>query len=180
MSQSLARLLRVLSQEAGWTKANEASPTAKALRLSRAELLNAVREVGQSGDLAWMVAAEKTIIEGDLERYANSHAMKASLKTALLELEAIETLLDIVDDATRYAPVDSAYSLPKHRENGLPKDQARQAFKSHHARLSNMDKSRLSDSEKAVIEARKANLLEAAKHYALRQAKTLGIVPGAA
>jgi hypothetical protein len=57
----------------------------------------------------------------------------------------------------------------------LPLDEARQAFKSHYARSSNLDKTRLSEDEKAIIEARKDNMLEAGKIYAQRQARMLGV-----
>ena len=79
----------------------------------------------------------------------------------------------MVDDKQEYSRVDASHSLPKNRDKGLPLDEARQAFKSHYARLNNLDKSRLSDDEKAIIDARKSNIFNAGKLYALRQAKTL-------
>ncbi|MDR3323177.1 MAG: hypothetical protein LBS89_03135 [Zoogloeaceae bacterium] len=57
----------------------------------------------------------------------------------------------------------------------MPLDEARQAFKSHYARLSNLDKSRLSDDDKKIIDARKTNIFNAIKLYIQRQAKTLGV-----
>ena len=53
------------------------------LRSARKELLAIIRAVARSGELEWMVATEKTIVEGDLSRYANSKAMTNSLKAAL-------------------------------------------------------------------------------------------------
>jgi hypothetical protein len=114
---------------------------------------------------------------GDLERYANSKSMISSLNNALLELKAIQNLLAIVDDKRLYAHVDKAYSLPRNREKSLPKDEAHMAFKSHYARLNNLDRSRLNDEEKEIIDARKGNIWNAGKLYAQRQAHTLGIEP---
>ncbi|MDR1936010.1 MAG: hypothetical protein LBS49_10635 [Candidatus Accumulibacter sp.] len=175
MKNELLPLTRLLAQEAGWTKAQLAAAATKRLHKTRDDLLQQMKEVGRSGKLELMVAAEKTIVEGDLEHYANSEGMKSSLNAALSELNATEKLLAIVDDKSRYERVNEAYSLPKNREKGLPLDEARQAFKSHYARLNNLDKSRLADDEKAIIDARKSNLFQADKLYAQRQAKILGI-----
>ncbi|WP_072282003.1 hypothetical protein [Rappaport israeli] len=54
-------------------------------------------------------------------------------------------------------------------------DEARQSFKSHFARLVNMDKSRLDDDEKKIIDARKSMISTAQKLYMARQANTLGV-----
>jgi hypothetical protein len=126
--------------------------------------------------LSLIVAAEKAIVTDELQNHANSPGMVSSLGAALAELDATERLLSIVDDGDEYRRVDLAHSLPKNREKGLPLDEARQAFKSHHARLNNLDRARLSEEEKRLIDARKANMLGAGKLYAGRQAKTLGIV----
>ena len=122
-----------------------------------------------------IVATEKTIIEGDLERYANSPMMVSSLRTALIEIAAIEKHIAIVDDPARYQAVNEAHSLPRNRRGDLPYDEARQALASHDARLNNMDKARSEDDEKQFIAARRAAFKEAGKLYALRQARTLGI-----
>jgi hypothetical protein len=175
MNQSLLQLVNTIALEAGWSKALSSSANAMRLQKERANLLKHVREVGKSNDLALMVATEKAIVNGDLEHYANSKGMVSSLNAALLELAGIERLLTIVDDKQEYSWIDQAHSFPKNREKGLPLDEARQAFKSHHARLSNLDKARLSDDEKAIIDARKSNIFQAGKLYAQRQAKTLGV-----
>jgi hypothetical protein len=171
----LPQLARILTREAGWTKAQSVTNATKSLQKTRGRLLDHVREIGKRGKLESIVSTEKVIVESDLEHYANSKGMFSSLNAALMELAAIEKLLSIVDDKTGYKQVDRAYSLPKNRENGLPLDEARQAFKSHYARLGNLDKARLSEVEKKIIDARKNNMLNASKLYAQRQARTLGI-----
>ncbi|GHT86932.1 hypothetical protein AGMMS49543_21390 [Betaproteobacteria bacterium] len=151
------------------------TPETAALNSSRSDLLKHVREIGKSNDLAFIVASEKIIVRGDLERYANSPAMVASLKKALAELETVERHLPLVDDPSQYRLVDATHRFPKNRKGGLPWDEARQALGSHYTRLDNLDKSRLSDDEKATIEARKHNIFQAGKLYAGRQAITLGV-----
>jgi hypothetical protein len=175
MKDNLRQLTRIMAREAGDAEAQLAAPVTKRLQETRNDLLQHVKEVGKSSDLALMVAAEKSIVEFELEHHANSKGMVSSLSAALLELEAAEKLLAIVDDKDRYAHIDEGHSLPGNREKGLPLDEARQAFKSHYARLNNLDKARLSEDEKAIIDARKRNIFQAGKLYAQRQAKTLGV-----
>jgi hypothetical protein len=172
---SIAQLQRLLVVEGGWFKEHAAAPSAQNLNKARDNLLNHVREVGNSQNVSLIVASEKAIIEDERKNHANSKGMVSSLNAALMELAAIEKLLAIVDDNTRYRQIDQAHILPKNRENGLPLDEVRQAFKSHHARLGNLDKARLSEDEKKIIDARKNNMLNAGKLYAQRQVRTLGI-----
>jgi hypothetical protein len=178
MNKSLYQLANILALEAGWSKALASAANAKNLQKERTNLLGHMREVGRGGDLVLMVATEKAIVDGDLEHYANSKGMVSSLNAALAELVAVEKLLSIVDDKAKYSLIDQGYSLPKNREKGLPLDEARQAFKSHYARLNNLDRARLSEDEKKIIDARKSNMLQAGRLYAERQAKTLGVTLG--
>jgi hypothetical protein len=171
----LLNLTRTIAREAGLAQALSTATAAKKLKKERADLLEQVREVGKSGGLVLMVAFEKAIVNGDLEHYANSKGMVSSLNAALLELTGIEKLLAIVDDKQEYSRVDKAYGFPKNREKGLPLDEARQAFKSHYARLDNLDRARLSEDEKKIIDARKSNMFQAGKLYTERQARTLGV-----
>jgi hypothetical protein len=171
----LVKVQNLLVLEGGLIETLANSEEAKDLSTLRGSLLARIREVGKRGDLPQIVATEKAIIEDELKNHANSKSMVASLNAALAELTAIESLLAIVDDRHEYSRIDQAHLLPKNREKGLPLDEARQAFRSHHARLGNLEKARLSSDEKAIIEARKDNMLIANRHYAQRQARTLGI-----
>ena len=101
--------------------------------------------------------------------------MAASLKAALNEFAVIERQLGMVDKPEQYKPVDAAYSLPKNRTKDLPMDEARQSFRSHFARLGNLDKSRLDNTEKQIIDTRRAALSTAERGYIKRQARTLGV-----
>ncbi|GHU07404.1 hypothetical protein AGMMS50225_04260 [Betaproteobacteria bacterium] len=173
IAESLLDLGHFLAIEGGWLKEVAETQAARGLNEARAVLLRHLHEVGNSNNLELIVATEKTIVQGDLVHYANSKNMESSLKAALSELEAIQRLLAIVGNKSRYIHVDESYSLSKNREKDLPVDEARQAFKSHHARLNNMDKTRLSDDEKAIIDVRKSNVFRAGKLYAQQQLRTL-------
>ena len=78
-------------------------------------------------------------------------------------------------DPEKYKAIDRAYNMRKNRKQGLPVDEARQAFGGHRARLGNYLKYRLEDTEKQVIQARITALSIAEKDYIARQAKTLGV-----
>jgi cell division septal protein FtsQ len=173
VAESLLDLGQFLAIEGGWINEVAETQAAKGLNEARAVLLQHLHDVGNSGNLELIVATEKIIVQGDLEHYANSKNMESSLRAALSELEAIQRLLAIIDDKSRYIHVDESYSLSRNREKGLPVDEARQAFKSHYARLNNMDKTRLSDDEKSIIDARRNNVFRASKLYAQHQTKTL-------
>jgi len=168
---------RLLLEEENLTEAHKKTPAARRLQASRGRLLAHIRAAVYSGNLALMIEAERMIVEGDLERYTNSKQMAASLNTALEEIAAIERQLKIVDDPAQYKAVDQQYSLRKNREKGLPLDEARQALRSHHARLNNLDKSRLDDEEKNILDARRLLIFTAKTLYIKRQANTLGIEP---
>lgn len=174
----LGRLDRLLSSEEGMLDVLNQSSAARRVSHTRCEILQLVREVTAQADLGLIVACERSIVSGDLDRYANSLPMTRSLTTALNEIAAIGRHIDLVDDPVRYQMIDAAHSLPKNRRNGLPYDEARQALASHLARLGNLDKSRLGDDEKQIIDARRAALREAMKLYEARQARTLGVSRG--
>lgn len=175
MSDNREKLIRLLAVEDTAMVNLKATSSAKKLAASRQRLLNHIKEVAKSGDLQDMISTEKEIITNDLERHSNSTIMEGSLKAAINEMSVIQKHLAIVDDPQKYKAVDEAHSLPKNRQRGLPLDEARQGFKSHFARLVNMDKSRLDDDEKKIIDARKSMISTAQKLYMARQANTLGV-----
>jgi hypothetical protein len=145
------------------------------LSRDRKEMLEQLRKIGQSSDLAVIVAAERFFVQNDLDRYANSTGMKFSLAGALEDFGRIEKHMAMVADPAQYHIINEAYTKKEHRIHGVPKDEARQAFSSHRARLANMDKSRLTDEEKAIIDARSSNIKAGEKLYEQMQAKAIGI-----
>lgn len=169
------QVAKLLIREEENTHAINNSKLGSKLSKTRSNLLKSLKEVIKTDNSELMIKVEKSILQNDLERYSNSASMESSLKTALLEMGIIQKHLAIVGDADKYKAVNEAYEHPKNRQKGLPIDEARQGFKSHFARLVNMDKSRLSDEEKRIIDLRKTMLSTAQKLYIASQAKTLGI-----
>ena len=151
------------------------APTAKKVAQFRQTLLTDVKAISASGSAELIVAMEKALVQHDLEYYANSKTMIGSLNTALNEFAMIERQLAKIDDPEKYKATDQSFGLAKNRSKGLPLDEARQTFKSHYARLVNLDKAPLDDLQKKLIEARKSGFYRAQQQYIARQAKTLGV-----
>ena len=153
------------------------TPTAREVAKFRRTLLADVKAISASGSAELIVAMEKALVQHDLEYHANSKTMRGSLNTALSEFAMIERQLAKVDDPEKYKATDQSFGLARNRSKGLPLDEARQAFKSHYARLVNLDKAPLDDLQKELIEARKSGIYRARRLYIARQIKTLGGEP---
>ena len=151
------------------------APTAQAVTEFRQTLLTDVKAISANGSAELIVAMEQAIVQHDFEYYTNSATMKGSLNNALSELEIIKKKLAIVDDPEKYKATDENFILARNRSKGLPLDEARQAFKSHYARLVNLDKAPLDDLQKKLIKARKSGFHRAQQQYVARQANTLGV-----
>lgn len=152
-----------------------AGKAAQKYRLSQEALLETVRAIGKSGDIALILSAEREILGNERRFYANSPAMGSSLNHAMEELGQAGRMLPLVTDPVLYAAVDASHGNPKSRIGGLPRDAARQFFASHNVRLLNADKSRLSDTEKQTLDARRHNIRIASLAYTALQEKALGV-----
>jgi len=162
----LLQLEERLVDEESFVRALKQTSEARGLSGSRQKLIEAYRNISRSGDLVLKIRAEKLVLEGDLLRYANSPAMRSSLKTAIAELGAVLEHVELLADSAKYHLVDRAHSLPKRRdERGRPMDEAREALNSHVTRLSNLDRSRLDEDEKGFIDERKASMRSARDLY---------------
>ena len=144
---------------------------------ARKALLTCVKETTASGNVEAIIKMERDFLENDLNHYAKAHdkEMIGSLKAGLEGITAIEQQLEIVDDPEKYKAVDRAHTMRRNRKQGLPVDEARQAFGSHRARLTNYLKADLEETKKQVIQARIKALSVVEKDYIERQAKTLGV-----
>ena len=151
------------------------SDPGKSARVSRSLLESHLEEVRRSGDLDLMLDTEGHILRYERQRHANSRAMRTSLEASLAEHAVATRMLGTVRDPKEYRRVDAAHRLPKNRTGGVPRDEARQFFRSHAARLLNQDKVRLDESEKRVLDKRRLNMRHAEKLYAALQERALGI-----
>ena len=127
------------------------------------------------GDAGKILDIEKVFLQNELTFVASSPAMISSLNTAIKELDAALNLLEKVRNPNTYKDLAAVYTLSKNQIRGLPRDEARQFFKSHQVRLRNLDKGRLSDSERDVLSTRIDNIKSAERLYEQLQEQALDI-----
>jgi len=156
--ERLDQLNGILLEEESFVRKMRKTRAGIQLAAKRKELVEFLREIGQSRNLRLIIRVEKVIVEGDQERYSNSKRMRASLNAAHSELEAVERHLGWIGDVAKYQFIHESHALRKTRKGTLPLDDARIALASHSGRLANMDKTRLDEEEKAIIDARKENV----------------------
>ena len=167
--------MQILFEEEIFIRGMRLTSAGQSLAETRQKLLNHIREIAKTSDAPLMIATELAILQNDFDRYANSRAMESSLQSAINEMEVIRRHFAIIHTPA-YATVNAAFSLPKNRQKGLPLDEARQSFRSHYARLANLDKSRLDDDEKEIIDARQEMFGVAQEIYTGCQLQVLGIM----
>lgn len=136
---------------------------------------NHLKAIWEQGDLDEILLSEEVFIKFDLDRRVNSAAMQKSLEKAADELAIAMRLVELVKDPERYAMIDAGHARKENRIGDLPRDEARQFFKSHFARLLNHDKTGLDDAEKQMLDIRRANISRAEKLYGTMQRQALGL-----
>ena len=118
-----------------------------------------------------------SVIHEDKFNATDAPGMSKSLNAALKHFAGIERLIKTVQDPLAYKPISEAFSFTENQDkNGVPYDEARQAFTSHRTRLDNMTKVRMGADESDIIDARKEAISTAAKLYAERQTKALEVL----
>ena len=154
-------------------------PFTKRTRDARNELSERLLQISRAGgpdDIGEMLKIERIFLVAERRHMANTDSMAASLDTAIDDLDAAMIMLEESGEPERYRFVaDRVLSRPKNRVGGLPDDQARQFFRSHHTRLENIRKGRGTDSEKRVLACRILSLKNSEKLYIARQRSVLDI-----
>ena len=137
----------------------------KLLHAAQSDLSQALQKVGNSGELETILRAERLVLDNERTYYADTRLMEGSLDNALGDIEAALKLADTVQNPEAYKAIADGHTRPRNRIGDLPKDEARQFFKSHRARLENLEKARLMGLDKALIAVRKNNLNVASGGY---------------
>ena len=173
--QSVKRAILLVHAEALRTKEHrQAIPLG--IAQTRQELSDALGALAQDASVDELLEVEQAFLATEREQLANSRSMETSLDTALTELDAAGAALSKVSqDPAAYKALDQDLSLPKNRVGDLPRDQARQFFRSHLTRLGNLDKARLDDSEKQLLAYRTGCLKAAERQYTQLQTQALNI-----
>ena len=167
----------LLATEAATFNKHKRVPSAKELADARKALLTYIKQTTASGNVEAIIEMERDFMKNDLLRYAKAtdKEMIGSLNAGLQGIAAIKRKYQIVDDPEQYRIINEDHTFPRNRRQGLPLDEARQAFGSHRARLRNYLKVDLEEAKKQVIQARIKALSVVEKDYIERQAKTLGV-----
>ncbi|TCS59954.1 hypothetical protein [Varunaivibrio sulfuroxidans] len=85
-SKALASLQRKMAREHAASIARGRTPEAEKYRSAQNALLKTVKDIGRSGDIDTIIAAEKAVLDNEKRLYGNSSGMNASLDTAMMEL----------------------------------------------------------------------------------------------
>ena len=169
-----ASALDLVHSEVSMTSARNKS-TGDSIEELRADEKTMLLAAARFGDAGKILKIEQVLLQNELTFVASSPAMISSLNTAIKELDAALKLLEKVKSPKTYQELAAGYTLDKNQIRGLPRDEARQFFKSHQVRLRNLDKGRLSDSERDVLSTRIDNIKSAERLYEQLQEQALDI-----
>ena len=164
---------RLAAEQVAYHDVMEHGGAISVLHDAQRKLRQALQKVGASGDLETILLAEELILENEREHYADTSSMVSSLNNALFEIEVALELVNTVQDPDAYKAVADSHKLPRNRIGGLPRDEAKQFFKSHRSRLENLEKARSIGMDKALIGIRKKNLAKAGVGYTELQQNAL-------
>ena len=139
------------------------------------ELIGHVRAIGRAGEPEAVFATERAFLEHEQKYQISTPEQSKSLKNALVQLAGAEsTLAELRDDPGIYRNYAFTHTVsPKNRIGDLPKDQARDYFRSQHARLTNLRKSPQDELTHKLYEARREALQSAEKTYIELQREVL-------
>ena len=142
----------------------------------RQEITTVLLQAARQRDIDAILELERILLLAEREYLDEAPKKVASLNNGMEELDAALTALASVRNQDSYRKVASHhYSLSKNQIGGLPRDQARQFFKSHQTRFRNLEKGRMEDSERALLSVRASNIKIAESVYKELQQQALGI-----
>ena len=143
---------------------------------TRQEITTVLLQAARQRDIDTILELERILLSAEREYLGEAADKEASLDNALEELDAALTALAGVRNQDSYREIASQhYSLSKNQIGGLPRDQARQFFRSHQTRLRNLGKGRMEDSERALLSVRARSIKAAETVYKELQRQALGI-----
>ena len=142
------------------------------------DLTDYVRKVGRAGDPGKVFSMERAFLEHEQEHAIRTPEQGKSVNNALTQLAGAEaTLAELRDNSERYRNYASTHAIPpKNRIGDLPRDSARDYFRSQRARLTNLRKSPLGNAlDYRLYEVRREALQSAEKTYIELQRKALDL-----
>ena len=143
---------------------------------ARQEITTVLLQAARQRDIDAILALERILLSAEREYLGEAPKKVASLNNGLEELDAALLSLASVREQDSYREIANRhYSLSKNQIGGLPRDQARQFFRSHQTRFRNLEKGRMEDSERALLSVRAGNIKIAETVYRELQQQALGI-----
>lgn len=137
--------------------------------------VNYLRQHAQERNIGAMLDDERLLLTHSLQFDANSPEEKSSLKTAIDQLDESRTCFKaLTARPAAYKEMVDTYPSKK-KEAGLPLDAARDFFKSHATRLTNILSGKSLHFEKVLVRQRKDNLKVIRDAYVELQRKALGL-----
>lgn len=137
--------------------------------------VNHLRQQAKERNVGSMLDDERLMLTHSLKFDANSQEEKNSLKAAIEQLDESRSCFEsLTTDPEAYKKNEKTYPSKK-KEAGLPLDAARDFFKSHTTRLTNILTGKSSHYEKVLVRQRKENLNIVKDAYVELQRKALGI-----
>ena len=130
---------RLSAVQAVYLGVMEDGDSIKLLHEVQLKLSQALQKVGDSGDLEIILHAERFVLDNERTYYTDTPIMEESLDNALEDIDIALELVDTVQDPEAYKAIADGYKRPRNRIGNLPKDEARQFFKSHQTRLKNQE-----------------------------------------
>ncbi len=143
---------------------------------ARQEIRDLLLQASRQRDIDAILALEGILLSAEREYLSESPDKEASLDNALVEMDAALLSLESVREQGSYRVIARRhYGLQKNQIGGLPRDEARQFFRSHQTRFRNLGKGRMEDSERALLSIRAGNIKTAESVYKELQQQALGI-----
>jgi hypothetical protein len=175
MTGSTNKLLHQLNRNLGTNEQIRESSLQKKHNDGLMETVVYLREQSQTRDIGPMLDDERLLLTHSLQFDANSPEEKNSLQSAIGQLDECRRSFNILtSNPVAYKETAGTYSSKK-TEAGLPLDAAREFFKSHSTRLSNILSGKSSHYEKVLVRQRKDNLQVIREAYVELQRKALGL-----
>ena len=156
---------RLSAVQAGYLGVMDEKDPISVLYKAQQKLLQTLQKVGDSEDPETILRAERLVLDNERTYYADTPLMQSSLDNALGDIDIALKLVDTVQAPEAYKGIADGYTRPRNRIGNLPKDEARQFFKSHQTRLNNQETAISIGLYKVLIEVRKNNLNVASGEY---------------
>ncbi len=138
------------------------------------ETVDYLRQQANERNIGSMLEDERLLLVHSLKFDANSVEEKNSLQSAIAQLDEGRRCFEFLTTEPQAYKMHEASYPAKKKEAGLPLDAARDFFKSHATRLTNILSGKSSHFEKLLVRQRKDNLRVIREAYVELQRKSLG------